>query len=125
LPLGVLHNPRNLVAIGNLVDLLTICISHRAEANQTFQVSDGEDLSITELLTRLGRATRRPARLLSVPPRVIQFCAALVGARTAARGCVHRCRRTCRGHAGNWIGRHPVSVESALNQLLHSFGNDN
>jgi nucleoside-diphosphate-sugar epimerase len=107
LPLGALHNPRNLVAIGNLVDLLTICIRHCAAANQTLLVNDGEDLSITEFLTRPGRATRRPARLLSVPPRVIQFCAALVGTRTAAQRLCSPLKVDMSQTRRQLVGRHP------------------
>jgi nucleoside-diphosphate-sugar epimerase len=48
LPLGALsHNRRSLVALDNLVDLIVTCLRHSASANQTFLVSDGEDLSTT------------------------------------------------------------------------------
>ena len=35
-------------------------------ANQTFLASDGEDVSTTELLRRMGQAMGRPARLVPV-----------------------------------------------------------
>ncbi|MDD0843124.1 NAD-dependent epimerase/dehydratase family protein [Pseudomonas sp. Gutcm_11s] len=63
LPLGRIDNRRSLVALDNLVDLLVCCIRHPAAANQIFLVSDGEDLSTSELLRRLGFALNRPARL--------------------------------------------------------------
>lgn len=86
LPLGgVTANRRSLVALGNLVDLLANCIGHPAAAGQTFLVSDGEDLSTTELLRRMGQALDRPARLLSIPPPVLAACAALVGRRAVAQ----------------------------------------
>jgi len=47
LPLGAVHNQRSLVGIDNLVDLIITCIAHPAAANQTFLVSDDEDLSHT------------------------------------------------------------------------------
>ena len=58
LPLGAIHNLRSLVALDNLVDLIITCLTHPAAANQTFLVSDGEDLSTTQLLRRMeiGRA---------------------------------------------------------------------
>ena len=80
LPLGaVTHNRRSLVALDNLVDLLITCIDHPAAANQTFLVSDGEDLSTAELLRRLGLAMGNPARLLPVPPALLQAGASLLG----------------------------------------------
>jgi len=79
LPLGVIHNQRSLVSLENLVDLLVTCITHPAAANQTFLVSDGEDVSTTELLRRMGQAMGKPARLLPVPGSWLKLAAGLVG----------------------------------------------
>jgi nucleoside-diphosphate-sugar epimerase len=80
LPLGgVTENRRSLVALDNLVDLIVTCIDHPAAANQTFLVSDGEDLSTAELLQRMGNALGRPARLIPVPPRLLTLGAKLIG----------------------------------------------
>ena len=79
LPLGAINNRRSMVALDNLVDLLVTCIDHPAAANQTFLVSDGEDLSTTQLLRRMGQALGKPARLLPVPSALLKLGAALVG----------------------------------------------
>lgn len=80
LPLGaVTHNRRSLVGLDNLVDLILVCVDHPKAANQIFLVSDGEDLSTTELLKRIGEAVKQPARLLWVPAGAISFMAGLVG----------------------------------------------
>lgn len=79
LPLGAIDNRRSLVALGNLVDLIVTCVDHPSAANQTFLVSDGEDLSTTQLLRRMGQALGKPARLVPVPPALLKLGAALVG----------------------------------------------
>ena len=79
LPLGAIHNQRSLVALDNLVDLIVLCLKHPAAANQIFLVSDGEDVSTTELLRRMGQAMGRPARLLPVPQSWLRYTAAMVG----------------------------------------------
>lgn len=80
LPLGgVTHNRRSLVGLDNLVDLILVCADHPKAANQTFLISDGEDLSTTELLRKVGKALRQPARLLWVPAGLISLMAALFG----------------------------------------------
>jgi nucleoside-diphosphate-sugar epimerase len=80
LPLGaVTGNRRSLVALDNLVDLLITCIDHPAAANQTFLVSDGEDLSTTALLRRMGQAMDKPARLIPVPTALLRLGAAALG----------------------------------------------
>ncbi len=79
LPFGAIDNRRSLVALGNLVDLIVTCIDHPAAANQIFLVSDGEDLSTTGLLRRMGNALGRPARLLPVPAWMLRFAAQMLG----------------------------------------------
>lgn len=86
LPLGaVTHNRRSLVALDNLVDLLLTCANHPAAARQTFLVSDGEDLSTAALIRRMGQALDKPARLLPVPPFVLQLGASALGKGDVAR----------------------------------------
>ncbi len=85
LPLGAIHNQRSLVALDNLVDLIVTCLTHPAAANQTFLVSDGEDVSTTELLRRMGQALGRPARLIPVPVSWLKLAAAMVGKQDVAQ----------------------------------------
>src|SRR5690625_2936286 len=61
LPFGAVRNKRSLVGIDNLVDLIVRCIDHPAAANQVFLAGDGEDLSTTDLLRRVGFAMDKPA----------------------------------------------------------------
>lgn len=83
LPLGALHNRRSLVGLDNLVDFIFTCLTHPAAANQTFLVSDDEDLSTTDLVRRLGVAMEHPARLVPVPAKLLMAGARLLGRREA------------------------------------------
>lgn len=85
LPLGAIHNKRSLVALDNLVDLIITCIDHPKAANQTFLVSDGEDVSTTELLRKMCRVLGRSARLLPIPAWILVMAAAMVGQRAMAQ----------------------------------------
>lgn len=85
LPLGAIQNYRTLIALDNLVDLIITCIYHPAAANQVFLAGDGEDLSTTELLERLGNALGKPARLLQVPAKVLEIMATMAGKRDFAQ----------------------------------------
>lgn len=85
LPLGGLRNRRSLVFLENLVDLVMTCIAHPAAANQTFLVSDGEDLSTTELLRRTALAMGKPSRLIPVPAGLLEAGAEVVGRRDLAQ----------------------------------------
>ncbi|MGQ7957270.1 UDP-glucose 4-epimerase family protein [Pseudomonas sp. SP16.1] len=121
LPLGAIHNRRSLVALDNLVDLIATCIEHPAAANQTFLVSDGEDLSTSELLRRMGAALGRPARLLPVPSRLLEAGAAMLGRKALSqRLCgslqvdIGKARELL-----NWSP--PLSVDNALRKTAEHF----
>ncbi len=85
LPLGAIHNVRSLVALENLVDLLVTCLKHPAAAGETFLVSDGEDVSTTELLRRTSQAMGKKAFLLPVPTFLLVWGAAMLGKRDVAQ----------------------------------------
>jgi nucleoside-diphosphate-sugar epimerase len=80
LPLGgVIKNRRSFIFIDNLISMIIVCINHPAAANQTFLVSDDEDLSTTELLERMALALGRPSKLIAVPENLVAGGAKLIG----------------------------------------------
>jgi len=121
LPLGAIHNARSLVALENLVDLIVTCMNHPRAANQTFLVSDGEDLSTTVLLRRTAAALGRPARLIPIPSWMLETaCRALGKEDVALRLCGSlqvdiSATRTLLG----WSP--PLGVDDALRQTARHF----
>jgi nucleoside-diphosphate-sugar epimerase len=85
LPLASIDNRRSLVGIDKLVDFIITCLEHPAAANETFLVSDGEDLSTPDLIRRMARAMNLPARLLPVPKSVLMAAASMLGKRDVAQ----------------------------------------
>lgn len=79
LPLASVHNLRSLVYVGNLVDALIVCATHARAAGQTYLVSDGEDVSTSDLLRQLGAAMGHPARLFSCPHALLKLAGRLTG----------------------------------------------
>jgi len=71
LPLASIRNRRSLVGLENLVDLIVKCSTHPAAANQTFLVSDGEDLSTPCLVRRVAQALGRPVGVVPFPPKLL------------------------------------------------------
>ena len=86
LPFGAVNNHRSMVYVGNLVSFIIRCIQHPAAANQTFLVSDGEDVSLRNLVTYIRLCLGRSPRLLPVPVGLFK----LAGALTGKRGVVDR-----------------------------------
>ncbi|OUL99447.1 UDP-glucose 4-epimerase family protein [Variovorax sp. JS1663] len=99
LPLGAVDNQRSLVGLDNLIDLIVTCMTHTAAPGQIFLVSDGEDISTTQLLRRLGQALGRPARMFPVPCAWLRLGATAVGKAGVARRLCDSLqvdpRRTC------------------------------
>ena len=85
LPFGAIHNLRSMVALDNLVDLLLTCLQHAAAVGQTFLVSDGEDVSTTELLRRTARAMGIKPVLLPLPAFLLEKGAGLLGKQLLAQ----------------------------------------
>jgi nucleoside-diphosphate-sugar epimerase len=85
LPLGCVTNKRSFVFLDNLVDLISLCVTHPNAANQIFLVSDDEDLSTTQLLRRMRNVFNRPAILLPVPVYFLSAAAKLVRKDEVAR----------------------------------------
>lgn len=121
LPLGSIRNQRSLVALDNLVDLIVTCLDHPAAANQTFLVSDGDDMSTTELLVRMGSALNKPVRLIPIPAALLLKGASLLGRKAVAQrlcGSLQVDIRKTRELLG-W--EPPLTVAQALSKTAKSF----
>ncbi|WP_026145551.1 UDP-glucose 4-epimerase family protein [Pseudomonas asplenii] len=121
MPFGAIHNRRSLVALENLTDLISTCCDHPAAANQVFLVSDGEDLSTSDLLRRMSNALGRPARLLPVPSWVLEKGTYLLGKQALAqRLCGSLQVDIKKTHELlNWTP--PFSVDDALRKTAEYF----
>lgn len=121
LPFGAIHNQRSLLALDNLVDLIVTCIHHPAAANQIFLASDGEDLSTTELLRRLGLALGRPARLVPVPQAWLNWGGSLLGRKDLVRRLAGSLQVDI-SKTRDLLGWSPIiTVDQALKQTARHF----
>ena len=79
LPFGGIKNLRSLVYVENLTSLIAICIQHPKAANQTFLVSDGQDLSTSELLQYLATFLGSRSTLLKFPQSLLKWSLLILG----------------------------------------------
>ena len=79
LPLGSIKNQRSFVYVDNLVSLITCCVANPLSYNQVFLVSDGHDLSTTDLLKKSAVAFKVASRLLPCPPALLRMVANVAG----------------------------------------------
>lgn len=87
IPFGRVHNQRSLVALENLADFVALCsdpVRSPLAANEVFLISDGEDVSTTELLRKIARAYGVRSRLIPIPVSWFMLLARLLGKRPVA-----------------------------------------
>jgi UDP-4-keto-D-QuiNAc 4-reductase len=55
-----------------------VCLRHPLAAGQTFMISDGEDVSTSELLKRTAKAMSKDISLIPFPLSVLNFLAKII-----------------------------------------------
>jgi nucleoside-diphosphate-sugar epimerase len=118
LPLGGLENKRSLLALENLTDFLACCITHPMAANECFMVSDGQDLTVTDLCRKILGALGARTWLIPIPGSWLKFLLRSIGAGAIAQ-------RLCgellidSSKARNCLGWQPlIQVDDALLKTL-------
>lgn len=73
LPFGLVKNRRSFVSIYNISSLIIICVSHPSASNQTFLVSDDEDISTKDLIIKLKKLLNKKTILFLVPIKILKI----------------------------------------------------
>lgn len=121
LPFARLNNQRSLLSVDNLADLITLCLTHPAAANQVFLASDGEDLSTPQLIQSLAAGMGYSARLFGLP----KPCLALACRLPAVGPKVQRLYQSLQidmektHRLLNWTP--PISVHTGLHKSAQAF----
>ncbi|KLU27751.1 NAD-dependent dehydratase [Caballeronia mineralivorans PML1(12)] len=79
LPLGAIDARRSMVYVGNLADAIRFVATRAEPTNGVFHVTDGDDLSVAQMIRALAQAFDKPARLLPVPASWLRAAGALTG----------------------------------------------
>jgi len=79
LPLAKINNARSLVNIQNLCSLIQVCLDHPKAAGEVFLVSDGEDLSSSELFEKIAQALDKKNRLFYLPKGLLKLLTGIIG----------------------------------------------
>jgi nucleoside-diphosphate-sugar epimerase len=119
LPLGRIKNKRSMLALDNLISFIICCLVHREAADQTFLISDGEDISTTELIQKLARAQGIKARLVPIPVSWMRFIAGILRRKASAERLFNSLL-VDNYKARTLLGWSPVvSMEQQLQQMIN------
>lgn len=79
LPLGAIKNKRSFIYVGNLVSFIQTCLTHKNAANQTFLISDGQDISTTALIKYIKATLNKNHLLIPIPQSWLTSLLKLIG----------------------------------------------
>ena len=83
LPLGGIANRRSLLYVDNLVDAMLVALEHPDAANKLYLLSDGQDVSTSQLVERIAQALNKTPRLFSLPQGMLPLAASVLGKSSA------------------------------------------
>lgn len=123
LPFGLVNNQRSMIYRENLVDFVIKCIDHPNAANQTFLISDGHDLSLSNLIRTIRKAMNKPAWLLPVPISLFKLAGKLTG-KTAVVDRLVGDLQVDSSKAQRLLGwKPPYTIEEGIKATVADFNN--
>ena len=125
LPILVSDNPwkRSFIGIMNLVDLITLCVTSPLVANKTYNVSDGEDLTILELAQKVADLAGKSCRSVEVDRNIFSLMGKLPVFRGPIEGLTKGFRLDRQLLMDDLSWKQPYWLEDELEKILRNDGN--
>jgi nucleoside-diphosphate-sugar epimerase len=124
LPFGNIQNKRSLLFVGNLADAIALVSTHPNASNQTFFVSDAENVSTPELIQRMSAALGKKARVINFPLSLVKIGGLLIGKSGAVRRLIKSLTIDI-NHIKTHLGwQPPHSMEEGLKETARWFDRD-
>lgn len=79
LPFALCTNKRSFISIDNLVDFISVCLTHPNAKNQIFCISDCTDISILEFTDGIAIGLNKGLVQLPIPIAMFKFLGAIAG----------------------------------------------
>ncbi|MFT6904716.1 MAG: nucleoside-diphosphate-sugar epimerase [Oleiphilaceae bacterium] len=79
LPFALCHNKRSFISVDNLVDFISVCITHPKAKNEIFCISDGTDVSIREFTDGIAMSLNKGLMQLPIPISIFKLLGKITG----------------------------------------------
>lgn len=79
IPLAGVGNRRSLISVINLANAIQCCLEHPNAIGQTFLVSDGEDLSTSEIIALISKYMGKSSKQFRLHPALAEFLLSSIG----------------------------------------------
>ena len=121
LPLAAAKAPRSFVFVGNLVDALIAAVERRTQGVEAYYVSDGDDVSVAQLVRQVRAALRRAPRLWPVPSGLAALGARLIGRGALAQRLFAPLQVDTSKIQRDLAWRPPFAVDEALRSTVAAY----
>lgn len=123
LPFQNSYNKRSLIYLGNLVDAIINCCINPNAKGETFLVSDGEDVSTSELIKIIASGMNKKDKLFIFPQPLLKMMGTLIGKkevldRLFGSLCIDSCKIR---KVLNW--NPPFSMREGINETIKWYKN--
>lgn len=85
LPISSFSNKRSMIAVENFANFLIECSVNQKAANELFLVSDGQDLSVAQLINYLKKVNKSKSFLFPLNRKIFLLLCAAIGRKEMAR----------------------------------------
>lgn len=79
LPFALCHNKRSFISVDNLVDFISVCITHPKAKGEMFCISDGADVSIREFTNGIAKGLNKRLIQLPIPVSIFKLLGKVTG----------------------------------------------
>lgn len=79
LPFKQVKNKRSIIALENLIDFVMLCTEHPRAAGELFLISDGQDVSISDIVECMAQGMGKKVRLIKFPVVLVKSLAKFMG----------------------------------------------
>jgi len=124
LPLASVHNQRSFIYVKNLVDALLLCATHPQAAGKTYLVSDGEDISTSDLLRKLSAAMGKNAHLFIFPEPLLRLMGRILGKSSQIERLLGSLRIDMRKIREDLGWSSPFSLDDGLKATVRDYFHD-
>ncbi|MEH6457478.1 MAG: NAD-dependent epimerase/dehydratase family protein [Cocleimonas sp.] len=108
---SIIQNKRSLISVYNLVDLIKVCVTHPAAANQVFLASDDHDISTAEMVALMVRVQGKANFLFPVPVFIYKLMGGILKKENAVDRLIG-CLQIDLSHTKNTLNwQPPYSIE--------------
>jgi nucleoside-diphosphate-sugar epimerase len=118
LPFGMIHNLRSFVSIDNLTDFIITTLEHPSAPKGVLFVSDGEDVSTTDLMYRLADAIKSPICIFPIPIPIMLLIATVFGKKNMMRSLTGSFQVDITGTCERLNWKPTISMEEGLAYLV-------